>query len=153
MNAMRLDSSLAPLLLVVALGACGSAQPVADPSVAQGDEAVSQPPVAADPAPTAPSDPAPAADAPRCGSRGLAPCAATEYCDFPDGAACGAADAAGVCRARPAICTREYRPVCGCDGQTHATRCVAAAHGTDVASEGECAAPNALDSLLEQPVS
>jgi hypothetical protein len=73
-----------------------------------------------------------------CGSRGLAPCGADEYCDWPPSAQCGAADAPGVCRPRPRMCTREYRPVCGCDGQTHPTACVAASAGVSVAHDGPC---------------
>lgn len=73
-----------------------------------------------------------------CGSRGLAPCGADEFCDFPIDAQCGAADRPGTCQPRPAACTREFRPVCGCDGQTHPTRCVAASQGVGVMHEGPC---------------
>jgi hypothetical protein len=76
----------------------------------------------------------------RCGSRGLPPCGRDQYCDFPDGSQCGADDRGGVCRPRPQICPAIFDPVCGCDGQTYSSACVAAGKGVDAASDGECPA-------------
>jgi Kazal-type serine protease inhibitor domain len=73
-----------------------------------------------------------------CGSRGLSPCAAGQYCAFSAAAQCGAADAPGVCAQRPEACTQQYAPVCGCDGQTHGNACSAASAGVSVASQGPC---------------
>ncbi|MDQ3038088.1 MAG: serine protease, partial [Myxococcota bacterium] len=66
------------------------------------------------------------------------PCGPDELCDYPLDAQCGATDRPGVCRPRPRTCTRELAPVCGCDGQTHPTRCVAASQGIAVAHDGPC---------------
>jgi hypothetical protein len=73
-----------------------------------------------------------------CGSRGLAPCPAGNYCDFPPDADCGNADRPGTCTAIPQACTFIYAPVCGCDGQTYSNACVAAAAGVSVARNNPC---------------
>ena len=89
--------------------------------------------------PTVPDEPAePAARA--CGGMvaGQGACAEGEFCDFPREATCGAADAPGVCRTRPEMCTEQYAPVCGCDDQTYGNDCMAARAGVSVAAEGEC---------------
>ena len=70
--------------------------------------------------------PAPICDEPR------------EYCHREIKDLCGAADAPGICRARPEICTRDYTPVCGCDGKTYSNACVANSNGVSVSSQGMC---------------
>jgi len=67
-------------------------------------------------------------------------CADGEYCSFPPEAQCGAGDQTGFCSAQPEFCTREFNPVCGCDGVTYGNACEAAAAAVSVVSEGECGA-------------
>ncbi len=72
-----------------------------------------------------------------CGSELDLPCGRGSYCQYDEGS-CGDGGAVGVCAAFPEACTDIYQPVCGCDGETYSSSCVAAEAGVNVASAGEC---------------
>lgn len=65
-------------------------------------------------------------------------CKPSEYCAYTEGQACGGADASAVCKPRPASCTLNIDPVCGCNGNTYDNVCSAAASGTGVLHHGPC---------------
>lgn len=73
-----------------------------------------------------------------CGGLQGAECGEGQFCDFAPDAFCGAADQTGTCQEIPDFCTREFNPVCGCDGETYPNACEANAAGVSIASEGEC---------------
>jgi hypothetical protein len=77
-----------------------------------------------------------------CGGFAAGRCAATEYCDYANNQ-CGIADQTGTCKPRPEACPLiAGRPVCGCDGNAHASECAAYADGVDLNARGTCAAPS-----------
>ena len=84
------------------------------------------------------------AEAQSCGSRGQSQCADGSFCNFPVEAACGSFDAPGVCEPIPQVCFEIFAPVCGCDGETYANSCFAAAAGVSVSATGECEPPPQL---------
>ncbi len=85
----------------------------------------------------------------RCGGPMNFRCPSDMYCEMTNN--CGGLDQEGICRSRPIQCKGEDKPVCGCDGQSYANSCFAAAKGVSIRSSGKCAEPSITESDESEP--
>lgn len=80
----------------------------------------------------------PASQGQRCGGITGLRCAAGLWCEITAGQ-CGRADGGGRCVRPSEICTREYRPVCGCNGKSYGNDCTRRAARVALRHKGTCA--------------
>lgn len=64
-------------------------------------------------------------------------CPEGEFCHRETGS-CDDGPWGGVCMPRPELCTMDYDPVCGCDGEVYSNLCTAHSEGMSVSYLGEC---------------
>jgi Kazal-type serine protease inhibitor domain len=75
-----------------------------------------------------------------CGGIAGIACGDGSFCQFPAGK-CGAVDMLGVCTKIPSVCTRIFRPVCGCDGKTYPNDCERQVAKVSKKANGKCKVP------------
>jgi hypothetical protein len=74
-----------------------------------------------------------------CGDGGsVATCPQAEFCKYGEAQYCGEVGAPGECAQKPTVCTKEWAPVCGCDGRNYSNDCVAHSHGVSIRHRGLC---------------
>jgi hypothetical protein len=74
----------------------------------------------------------------QCGTIVGIPCDAGLFCQKKPGQ-CMVIDAAGTCVRVPKICTRIFKPVCGCDNKTYGNDCERQAAMVSKNHDGKCA--------------
>ena len=123
-----------PALIALLIVGCDATPPQEAEGAARNE--AESPPVAATPTAQANATGAAVVGA-MCGGFAGITCDAGLRCSMEIGR-CDVADDSGVCKPRPEACTREYAPVCGCDGKTYGNLCEAERADAKLMKLGEC---------------
>jgi len=93
----------------------------------------------AGPCPNAATPGIPAGPGGSCGSGGApASCPTGLFCRYTEAQYCGEVAGPGECAKPPTVCTKEWAPVCGCDGRNYSNDCVAHSHSVSIRHRGLC---------------
>ena len=88
---------------------------------------------------TCPNAAVPAGPAGSCGAGGASEsCASGLFCRYDEAQYCGEVSGPGACTDQPTVCTKEWAPVCGCDGRNYSNDCIAHSHGVSIRHRGLC---------------
>lgn len=69
-------------------------------------------------------------------------CKDNEFCMFANGTCESNPDNKGECTIKPEMCGAVYEPVCGCNGYTYGSECIAFAVGVSIQAAGACEDPD-----------